>query len=214
LGYDVECLKDGGRGDKMNNKGDSYYRTLLDAMPLMIFVVDDDVVVRDMNQAAAAVFGQDSATVINRRGGEVLQCLHAHDVPEGCGRGPFCKTCVIRNSVTKSSTGQVVTRKRTNVELLLGGSKKELALLITASPIPNSDEPLSLLIVEDVSEITILKDLIPICVKCKKVRDDREYWHSVESYFSDQIGVDFSHGICPECKTELYPDSAGIKKEK
>ena len=196
----------------MNSKDDSYYRTLLDAMPLMIFVVDDDVVVQDLNQAAAAVFGQDKATVINRRGGDVLHCLHAHDVPEGCGRAPFCKTCVIRNAVTKCLQGQTVTRKRTNVELLLGGSTKNLALLITACPLPNNDVPLVLLIIEDISETTTLKDLIPICVKCKKVRDDREYWHSVESYFSDHIGVDFSHGICPTCRTDLYPDSDKQKK--
>ena len=34
---------------------------------------------------------------------------------------------------------------------------------------------------------------------CKKIRDDENYWHAVESYISNQTGSNFSHGICPEC---------------
>lgn len=189
----------------MQDNGDSYYKTILNAIPLIIFVVDEDVRIHDLNNAAAMVFGSNKATVLKRRGGEVLHCLHWHDVPEGCGRGEFCQTCIIRNSVKASLQGQTVTRRRTKVELLQGESKKELELLITASPLPSNDEPLVLLIIEDISEMTTLRDIIPICVKCKKVRDDQKYWHSVEAYFKDYIGVDFSHGLCPTCMKEFYP---------
>lgn len=198
----------------MKNNKDSYYRTILNAIPLMIFVVDDDVRIRDLNDTAASVFGLNKATILNRRGGEVLHCLHWHDVPEGCGRGPFCKNCVIRNSVKDSLHGQAVTRRRTKVVLLLGGTRKELELLITASPMPSSDEPQAILIIEDITEISTLKDIIPICVKCKKVRDDQKYWHSVECYFNDYIGVEFSHGVCPTCMKELYPDYDENEKMK
>ncbi|MEW6660667.1 MAG: PAS domain S-box protein [Thermodesulfobacteriota bacterium] len=189
----------------MKENDGSYYRTILDAIPLAIFVVDEDVRIHDLNTAAATVFGLNKATVFKRRGGEVLHCLHRHDVPEGCGRGEFCQTCVIRNSVEACLKGQTVTRRRTKVELLLGESKKELELLITASPLPSNNEPLALLIIEDISEMTTLQDIIPICAKCKKIRDDQKYWHSVEAYFKDYIGVDFSHGLCPKCMKELYP---------
>ena len=175
-------------------------------MPLAIFVVDEDVCLHDMNNAATTLFGLSKASVLKRRGGEVLHCLHWQDAPEGCGRGEFCRTCVIRNSVTASLQGQTVTRRRTKFELLQGDSKKELELLITASPLPNNDKPLALLIIEDISEITTLRDIIPICAKCKKIRDDQKYWHSVEAYFKDYIGVDFSHGLCPECMQELFPN--------
>jgi hypothetical protein len=86
-------------------------------MPLMIFVVDGDVRVYDLNRAAAALFAPDGASVLKRRGGEVLHCLHATDVPGGCGRGPFCQTCVVRSSVTACLRGQGVTRRRTKVTL-------------------------------------------------------------------------------------------------
>ena len=63
---------------------------------------------------------------------------------------------------------------------MLGGTKKEIELLITASPMPSSEEPQVLLILEDINEISTLRDIIPICAHCKKIRDDQKYWHSVE----------------------------------
>jgi len=198
----------------MKTTDECYFKTILNAIPLMIFIVDRDVRIHDLNDTAATVFGLDRATVLNSRGGEVLHCLHAHDVPEGCGLAPFCQNCVIRNSVTKCLEGQAVNRKRTKAELLIGGTKKEIELLITASPMPISEEPLVLLILEDINEISTLRDIIPICAHCKKIRDDQQYWHSVENYFYDYIGVDFSHGICPTCMEELYPDFGEKEKEE
>jgi hypothetical protein len=93
------------------------------------------------------------------------------------------------------------------VELVSEGTVKEFELLITASPMPGNDEPLALLILEDISEISKLRAIIPICMKCKKIRNDEEYWTTVEEYFNENLGVDFSHGLCPPCFKELYPDS-------
>lgn len=53
------------------------YQTLIDAIPLMVFVVDEDVRVQDLNAAATAVFGGNGSVVLDRRGGEVLHCLHS-----------------------------------------------------------------------------------------------------------------------------------------
>ncbi len=51
-----------------------------------------------------------------------------------------------------------------------------------------------------------LSGLLPICASCKKIRDDKGYWHQVENYMKDHAEVEFSHGICPECSARLYPD--------
>jgi DNA-binding response OmpR family regulator len=44
-----------------------------------------------------------------------------------------------------------------------------------------------------------LQGLLPICLYCKKIRNDKNYWQQVESYISEHAEVRFSHGICPEC---------------
>jgi len=56
------------------------------------------------------------------------------------------------------------------------------------------------------NEIKTLAGLLPICASCKKIRDDKGYWNQIESYISEHSKAEFSHGICPECAKELYPD--------
>ncbi len=48
-------------------------------------------------------------------------------------------------------------------------------------------------------EVKQLKQFLPICAYCKKVRNDDNYWQQIEHYISDHLDTQFSHGICPEC---------------
>jgi DNA-binding response OmpR family regulator len=57
-------------------------------------------------------------------------------------------------------------------------------------------------------EINRLESFLPICSFCKKIRDDKGYWDSVEKYISDRTESEFSHSICPECLKEHYPELA------
>ena len=52
---------------------------------------------------------------------------------------------------------------------------------------------------ETLDHVRQLKELIPICAWCKRVRDDEDYWHNIEEYLHLQTGSDFTHGICPHC---------------
>jgi hypothetical protein len=55
-------------------------------------------------------------------------------------------------------------------------------------------------------DIKVLQGLIPICSSCKKIRDDQGFWKQLESYIQDHSEAKFSHGICPKCAKELYPE--------
>ncbi len=54
--------------------------------------------------------------------------------------------------------------------------------------------------------IQTLEGLLPICASCKKIRDEKGAWNSIEAYISDRTKANFTHGICPECAKKLYPD--------
>ncbi|MCP4155797.1 MAG: response regulator [bacterium] len=54
--------------------------------------------------------------------------------------------------------------------------------------------------------IRVLKGFIPICSHCKKVRNDDGFWEQVEVYICEHSEADFSHSLCPDCITELYPN--------
>ena len=57
-------------------------------------------------------------------------------------------------------------------------------------------------------EIRQLSGLLPICASCKKISDDKGYWEQIETYVQKRSGVAFSHGICPDCLKNLYPEHA------
>lgn len=55
-------------------------------------------------------------------------------------------------------------------------------------------------------EVKKLQDILPICAKCKKIRDDEGFWNQVEEYLATHSNIRFSHGLCPECAEEVLLD--------
>ena len=58
---------------------------------------------------------------------------------------------------------------------------------------------------EALENIKTLRGLLPICASCKKIRDDKGYWNRIETYIATHTQAEFSHGLCPDCFTKLYP---------
>lgn len=55
-------------------------------------------------------------------------------------------------------------------------------------------------------EVKTLSGLLPVCANCKKIRDDKGYWNSLESYLGKNTDAKLTHGLCPSCKKDLYPE--------
>ena len=49
------------------------------------------------------------------------------------------------------------------------------------------------------AEVRTLREILPICWYCKKIRDDENYWHTVDVYISRHTSTRFTHGVCPSC---------------
>ncbi|MBI3877729.1 MAG: response regulator [Verrucomicrobia bacterium] len=65
------------------------------------------------------------------------------------------------------------------------------------------------------AENSQLRGLLPICAYCKSVRNDNNYWLSVERYFGEHTEVQFTHGICPKCmETVVKPELAKLYGDK
>jgi len=61
------------------------------------------------------------------------------------------------------------------------------------------------------SEISELRQLLPICMYCRKIRDDGNYWHDIESYMATHSSTDLSHGVCPDCaETVVRPQMKNV----
>ena len=174
-------------------------RTIFNAIPMPAFVVNDDVQILDLNDAAVRFCGQDRKAVIRVRGGEVLGCLHSMDVTEGCGRGKDCQSCIIRTTVVSCLKGKTVHRQMVNFQIAHGLVVKELQVLVTVSPLPDEGDKRALLMIEDITEFSTLKSPLHICMKCKRIWDEQHYWTEIETYFCEHAAVEFSHGMCPKC---------------
>ncbi len=58
---------------------------------------------------------------------------------------------------------------------------------------------------EAFKKIKTLSGLVPICAKCKKIRDDKGFWNGVEKYVTEHSDAVFTHGLCNDCAVDLYP---------
>ena len=182
-------------------KNAEFYQAVLNAMPMPVFILDDELRVRHLNRSAQQFFelGQDPS--LNGVAGELLQCLYANG---GCGHAGQCENCVVRQAAQSRGNNENVIRRRLKFSTKRAGRIRELEMLLTATATTYDGSAFTLMVLEDITELTMLKTLLPICMHCKKIRDDRQYWQHVESYFHRYIGVDFSHGICPECVEKVY----------
>jgi AmiR/NasT family two-component response regulator len=86
--------------------------------------------------------------------------------------------------ITMARFDDMVQLRRLNAELQLRNEELEIAM----------------------AEIKTLSGLLPICASCKKIRDDDGYWQDVAVYIRDHTDAEFSHGLCPDCAKELFPD--------
>jgi hypothetical protein len=184
---------------------------ILDAYPAPSLIVDDDVRALFINRAARLALGLDGDQLeraMLTRGGHLLHCVHAKETPEGCGRAPACHTCVIRNSVNKAFATEAVYGARTRLQLETPGGVAEAHFRVSAAPVTHGDFTATILTLENISDIVKLTSLLPICFHCRRVKNEQDYWQTVEDYFKQKADIDFSHALCAECLAQHYSDQS------
>ena len=49
------------------------------------------------------------------------------------------------------------------------------------------------------AHVKTLRDMLPVCAWCRKIRSDDGYWKQLETYLAENVQVRVSHSICPDC---------------
>ena len=57
-------------------------------------------------------------------------------------------------------------------------------------------------------ELKNLQSLLPICSYCRKIRDDKNAWHELETYLHQHTDIIFTHGICPHCYEKAMAENS------
>jgi len=129
-----------------------FHRILFDAMPMPVFVVDEDVSILEYNSAAARLISLPKPNGHPPRAGDVLHCINAVKSPTGCGRAPACPDCPVRNSVLAAFRGETVRRQPSSLELLADGKQIEVNLQLSCQPLAYQGKKWALLILEGLND--------------------------------------------------------------
>lgn len=49
------------------------------------------------------------------------------------------------------------------------------------------------------SQVKELKELLPICSGCRRIRDESGAWQEADIYIREHTNAKVSHGFCPDC---------------
>ncbi|MEY2408312.1 MAG: phosphoserine phosphatase RsbU/P [Verrucomicrobiota bacterium] len=195
---------------------------------MKILIAEDDAISRRLLQATLTKWGHE--VLVTTHGGEAWQALQEPGAPPlwildwlmpGLDGVEICRRA--RAHPTLRSAHIILLTARTNqndiVEGLQSGADDyvtkpfdhaELRARVQAGVrIVTLQEALAARVrelEEAMASVQTLQGLLPICCYCKKIRDDGNYWHRVESYISGHANVRFSHGICPDCSEQMKTD--------
>ena len=166
--------------------------------------------------------GRKSEDIIGLIGGEAFRCSHHKDAPEGCGYGPACKTCGLRQTVTRSLADKVPqSRVQTKMNFLHHG---ERVLLVSTVPLTLDANDVVMLSLEDITE---LKKQEQIQIEKEKltaiIETSRAVCHELnqplmiisglaELFLYDEIEVEPTSENIKEIKTQVDRMAAITKK--
>lgn len=97
---------------------------------------------------------------------------------------------------------------------LIGRKKAEAQLQAHLNDLEQAVEKRTAELQAALSEVKTLSGLLPICMHCKKIRDDHGYWQQMETYIHDHSDAQFSHSLCRECAQKYYPELDICEDEK
>ncbi|QDR80925.1 histidine kinase [Sporomusa termitida] len=178
-----------------------FFKTLFQIIPAGIIMTAADGYVHAINPEGSRLFCVAPLTEGTlRRGGEILHCVNAKN---GCGSSANCENCILRATALLAINGQTVSRQKGKFVTGKDGKLTEFTLQVTAAPLVYKQYKIAILIIEDISLITELSGLIPICSSCHNIRDENGEWVTISKYIREHSEAELTHDYCPDCTRQL-----------
>jgi len=121
-------------------------------LPLMLFLLDSEGIIRRFNRAAATYVECDEDSKHAKTLGEIFRCIHAFESPLGCGHGDSCRSCSLNSSFSDTLLhGTAHHRREVNLRVVRGEKVSDVSILFSTARLTIGDEKLVLLCLEDVT---------------------------------------------------------------
>lgn len=141
------------RAEEALAESESELTVIFDNSPLMMMLLDEETNILRVNKAVEIATGRTHGDIMGMRGGEAMRCIRHLDVPEGCGFGPICQACSIRNTVVDTlQTGKLHHQVEADLYVTEGDKEEKLVLLVSSAMIDVGGERRVLVSLQDITE--------------------------------------------------------------
>jgi DNA-binding NtrC family response regulator len=194
---------------------------LIDDEPAMAWLVNEYLQTASQNTVALETAETVADGLQRLAQGDIQVLLLDLSLPDSLGPETFTKIhnlfplipVVVFTSMEDEELGSRLVQLGAQDYLVKGqinGSTllRTLRYAVERKQIERERDKLILELQQALAEVKKLGGLLPICSSCKKIRDDRGYWHQVEQYIAAHSEAQFSHGVCEDCMRKLYPGLA------
>jgi len=192
--------------DKAFRESEKRLQLISDSMLAGFIIIDADThTITDINPAACAMIGASKNFILG-------SVCHEYICPTQKGACPITdlgQAVDHSERLLQRADGSKMQVLKSVTEIKLCGKAYLLESFVDITDRKRAEKEREKLISElqdSLAKINTLSGLVPICSKCKKVRDDKGYWSQVEDYVHAHSNAEFSHSLCPECVEKLYPD--------
>ncbi len=195
---------------------------------MKILIAEDDITSRVLLKHMLAKWGYE--VVVTKDGNEAWEALQAEDAPKlaildrmmpGLDGAEVCRK--VRQLDVPNSAYLILLTIRNSMKDIVDGLEAgaddyinkpyEMDELRVRVKVGERVAALQSALVEEVhslqealAHVKTLQGILPICMHCHKIRNDRQSWERLEKYITEHSDAQFSHGLCPECLKKHYPD--------
>ena len=195
-------------------------RNIIETMTDLLLIIDRDRRIVSFNNAVSKLTRYEQGEIIDNNinklfSGKVLHDLFDRlgaDAIDKTGNGPVDRYIVRQVEDALISKNDEKIPVNISVSILHEKDGSRAGYVLVARDITSQkkaeieNQKLIVELREAMDNVKTLKGFIPICARCKKVRDDKGYWNQLETYLSEHSDADLSHGICPDCLKKHYPN--------
>ncbi len=199
--------------ERQLRESEERYRSVIDTAIESIITVDSRGNIASWNRAAETMFGYSADEVVDKPFTFILTKQLKKDLKNEMNRilstgksniiGKTIEYYGIRKDGSEFPMEFCLTTWKTKEGIFFTIIVRDIA---KRKRIEDEKEKLILELQESLTKIKALKGVLPICVFCKKIRNDNGHWQQIEVYIRDHSEVKFTHGLCPECAKEFYSE--------
>jgi len=129
-----------------------YFADLFGAITGIGAIIDKNRQIVFANSNFLKMLGLESIeTILGKRPGEVISCIHASERPEGCGTSKACAYCGAVNAILESQISGTKSTKETRITTIVNGKLRSLDLNVSSTPVSLSGHVFYALILQDIS---------------------------------------------------------------